>query len=201
MLEKRLVFTPSMNRVAVYTLSLVFGFFQALQCFPVALIGGQLPSHARVEEGDFVQHIIGQIYFLRQGWHSPLLLDQKLDAPFGTNIAMTDNIPLEALLLKIIHPLFPDMLQGITLYLALCWTMQPVCAVFALRSLGEKRLLPALAAAVFAACFPTFLCRIGHAALCGQWILLLAIGLYFRATRPDAGSGPIWLLASGFWLF
>ncbi|AQS90378.1 hypothetical protein A0U94_04695 [Gluconobacter albidus] len=73
--------------------------------------------------------------------------------------------------------------------------MQPVCAVFALRSLGEKRLLPALAAAVFAACFPTFLCRIGHAALCGQWILLLAIGLYFRATRPGAGSGPIWLLA------
>ncbi|MFT9366258.1 MAG: DUF6311 domain-containing protein [Gluconobacter sp.] len=192
MSEKRPVLKPSTNRFAVYTLSLVFGLFQALQCFPLALIRGKLPGHA---SGDLVQHIIGQIYFLRQGWHWPLLLDQRLGAPAGTNIGLTDSIPLEALLLKVIHPLFPDMLQGIILYLALCWTLQPVCAVFALRSLGEKRLLPALAAAVFASCFPTFIFRIGHAALCGQWILLLAIGLYFRATRTGAGSKPVWLLA------
>ena len=193
--EKRLTLKPSTNRFIVYTLSLVFGLFQALQCFPFALIGGKLPSNVQTGREDFIQHIIGQIYFLRQGWHWPLLLDQKLDVPSGTNIALTDSIPLEALLLKIAHPVFPNMLQGIVLYLALCWTLQPVCAVFALRSLGEKRLLPALAAAVFAACFPAFIFRIGHAALCGQWILLLAIGLYFRATRPGAGSGPVWLLA------
>ncbi|OUI80951.1 hypothetical protein HK22_04515 [Gluconobacter sp. DsW_056] len=195
MFEKRLTLTPSMNRIAVYTLSLVFGLFQALRCFPMALIRGQVPTYAQTGREDFIQHIIGQIYFLRQDWHWPLLVDQRLNVSPGTNIALTDSIPLETLLLKIVHPFFPDMLQGITLYLALCWTLQPVCAVFALRSLGEKRLLPALAAAIFAACFPTFLFRIGHAALCGQWILLLAIGLYFRGTRPGAGPGPVWLLA------
>lgn len=184
-----------MNRLTAYTLSLAFGLFQALQCFPVALIRGKIPAYAQSGNEDFFQHIIGQIYFLRQGWHWPLLMDQRLDAPAGTNIALTDSIPLEALLLKIVHPLFPDMLQGITLYLALCWTLQPVCAVFALRSLGEKRLLPALAVAVFSACFPTFLFRLGHAALCGQWILLLALGLYFRATQPGAGRQPVWMLA------
>ena len=190
--EKRRILKPSTNRFAAYTLSLAFGLFQALQCFPLALIRGKLPRSA---SGDFVQHIIGQIYFLQQGWHWPLLLDEQLGASPGTNIGLTDSIPLEALLLKVVHPFFPGMLQGIVLYLALCWTLQPVCAVFALRSLGEKRLLPAFAAAVFASCFPAFVFRIGHAALCGQWILLLAIGLYFRATRTGAGSGPVWLLA------
>ncbi|MBS1102943.1 hypothetical protein JK202_07915 [Gluconobacter sp. Dm-62] len=180
----------------IYTLSLLFGLFQALQCFPLSLIGGQVPASVQTDHGDFLQHIIGQIYFLREGWHWPILMDQQLDAPSGTNIALTDSIPLEALFLKVVHPLFPNMMQGITLYLALCWTLQPVCAVFALRSLGEKRLLPAITIAVLSACFPTFLNRIGHAALCGQWILLLAIGLYFRATRPGAGRGPVWILAA-----
>ncbi|MBF0859892.1 hypothetical protein HKD24_11780 [Gluconobacter sp. LMG 31484] len=193
--EKRLIPGPFTNRFPAYALSLIFGLFQALECFPLSLIQGRIPAALQDGRDDFFQHIIGQIYYLQQGWHWPLLMAWRLDAPAGTNIAMTDSIPLEALLLKLVHPLFPDMLQGVTLYLALCWTLQPVCAVFALRSLGEKRLLPALAVAVFSACFPTFLVRLGHAALCGHWILLLAIGLYFRATRPGAGPRAVRILA------
>lgn len=187
--------TPSTSRFVAYILSLVFGLFQALRCFPFQLIKGQVPASIQESHGDFLQHIIGQIYFLHQHWHWPLLLDQRLGAPPGTSIAMTDSIPLEALILRLVHPLFPHLTQGITLYLTLCWTLQPVCAVFALRSLGEKRLFPALAVAVFSSCFPTFLFRLGHAALCGHWILLLAIGLYFRATQPGASRRPVWLLA------
>jgi len=193
--EKRLALSPSINRFLAYILSLIFGLFQALKCFPMSLIQGHAPAFVRDSRDDFFQHIIGQIYYLRQGWQWPLLIAWRLDAPAGTNIAMTDSIPLEALLLKLVHPLFPHILQGVTLYLALCWTLQPVCAVFALRSLGEKRLLPALAMSVFSACFPPLLARLGHAALCGHWILLLAIGLYFRATRPGTGFGPVWMLA------
>ncbi|KXV44017.1 DUF6311 domain-containing protein [Gluconobacter roseus] len=195
MSEKRLVLRPSTNRFPAYALSLIFGLFQALTCFPLSLIQGHVPASVQNSRDDFFQHIIGQIYYLQQEWQWPLLTAWRLDAPFGTNIAMTDSIPLAALLLKLVHPLFPNMLQGVTLYLALCWTLQPVCAVFALRSLGEKRLLPALAVGVFSACFPTFLARLGHAALCGHWILLVAIGLYFRATRPGADSRPVWVLA------
>ncbi len=151
---------------------------------------------AQAARGDVIQHMIGQAYFLRQDWHLPLLVADRLVAPAGTNIAMTDSIPLEALFLKALHIFFPGMQQGITLFLALCWCLQPICAVFALRSMGEKRLLPAIAVSLLSACFPTFLARTSHTALCAHWILLLAIGLYFRAVQPQGSSKPTWVLAA-----
>ncbi|MFT8483786.1 DUF6311 domain-containing protein [Gluconobacter oxydans] len=141
--------------------------------------------------------MIGQAYFLKQDWHWPLFVADRLVSPAGTNIAMTDSIPLEALLLKSVHIFFPGVQQGITLFLAVCWFLQPVCAVFALRAMGEKNLLPAISISLLSACFPTFLARINHSALCAHWILLLALGLYFKALELQNRGRfwPLWLLA------
>lgn len=174
-----------------YGIAFAFGLFLALKNFPLPLIEGMAPEYFKAGFGDFYQHAAGQLYFLREGWHWPLLTVEKLNAPGGTNIAMTDSIPLEAILLKLLHPLFPNVQQGITLFLALCYTLQPVCAVFALRSMGERRLIPAIAVAVLTACFPTYLARIGHAALCAHWIILLALGLYFRCTSDKPSNSAL----------
>ncbi len=70
-----------------------------------------------------------------------------------------------------------------------------MAAVYALRGMGERGLVAALAVAAMASAMPTFLLRTGHAALDGHFLLLLALGLYGRATRAAPGAGPVVALA------
>ncbi|APH58507.1 DUF6311 domain-containing protein [Granulibacter bethesdensis] len=97
-----------------------------------------------------------------------------------TAVSLTDSIPLTILLAKLFQPWLPKGFETVTIWLTLCWILQPVAAIYALRGLGEKRRLPALAIAVMAVSMPTFIFRIGHAALCGHFLILLMVGLYFR---------------------
>ncbi len=154
----------------------------ALSVFPwVALLpslGDDFPRPT-----DAMQHIIGQRYFIFTPWAWPLLDVPRLGAPEGTNIALTDSIPLFALLLKLIRGMLPVGFHGIYLWIALCWTVQPAAAVFALRSAGERRLVPAICVAVIAASTPTLLFRMQHAALSSHFLILAALGLYFRIRR------------------
>ena len=145
---------------------------------------------------DFASHVVGQRYFLRDGWHWPLLVAQRLDAPRGTNIALTDSLPLLALLLKPFAAFLPSGFQAVTVWLVISWAMQPVAAVFALRSAGERRVLPAIAVAALASTLPSFLMRMPHAALAGHFTLLLMLGLYLRAVHPGRHAAR-WLACAG----
>ena len=166
-----------------YPFALLLGVATVAGVFPRWALLGQLPAGLPPRD-DFIQHVVGQLYFLSQPWHWPLLVDRRLDTPAGgVNIAFTDSIPLVAVLGKLLHPLLPGIRQYVTLYQVLAWLAQPVAAVFALRSTGERRLLPAAAAAMLAASLPTFLFRLWHAALDGQFVLLVLLGLYLRIVR------------------
>ncbi|APH53438.1 Hypothetical protein GbCGDNIH9_0215 [Granulibacter bethesdensis] len=123
------------------------------------------------------QHIVGQWYFLAEPWNWPPLVSHRMA---DTAVSLTDSIPLTILLAKLFQPWLPKGFETVTIWLTLCWMLQPVAAIYALRGLGEKRLLPALAIAVMAISMPTFIFRIGHAALCGHFLILLMVGLYFR---------------------
>ncbi len=133
--------------------------------------------------GDIAVHIIGQRYYVGDSWRWPLLVAKPLVAPDGTNIAFTDSIPLIAVPMKIFRAFLPPGFHSIFLWLALCWIVQPLAVVFALRSTGERRLLPSIAAAIFGVSVPTFIARAGHSALCSHFLILLAIGLYFYIVR------------------
>ena len=176
-------------RLGSYGAAFAIGVLLTVRTFPHwALIGG-LPPGAP-PRADFAQHVIGQLYFLSQPWDFSLprlLLDRALGPPPGANIALTDSIPLLAILAKLARPLLPPVAppvaQVITLYQAAAWVLQPVAAVFALRSAGERRIAPALGAAIMAASMPTFLYRLWHAALSGHFLLLAMLGLELRIVR------------------
>lgn len=178
-----------------YLFAVVLGAVIVAVNFPLGAIVGRLPGSLAAMGGDFQQHVIGQLYFLQQPWSWDLLFAKKLDAPYGVNIAMTDSIPLEAILLKILHPLFPDVQQGVSIFLALCWFLQPVTAVFAIRAAGCRRLLTDISAALFASFLPTFLNRFGHVALSAHWLFLLSVGLYFQSVRVERNTVYVWLFA------
>ena len=150
---------------------------------------------------DTGQHIIGQRYFILDQWRIPPLETQLLRWPEGTNIALTDSIPLLAIPAKLLKRVLPPGFHTIFWFLAIAWCLQPVAAVYALRSAGEKRLLPSFAVSVIALSLPTLLQRglRPHESLCGHFLILVAIGLYFRISRGSklaAWLGAPALLAS-----
>ncbi len=146
--------------------------------------------------GDAAQHAIAQRYLIADAWRWPPTLAANLDTQQGgLNTAFADSIPALALTLKALRPLLPEGFHGVGLFYGLAWLLQPVAAVFALRSAGEKRLLPALGIALAASAMPAWIGRFGHAALCGHFLLLLGLGLYLRLLR--APSARLWVGAVG----
>lgn len=176
-----------------YAGALLIGVTLLATTFPIDFLLGTRHL-AQPPQGDIAQHIVGQRYFLADAWRWPAFQVPSLFAPQGTNIAFVDAIPLLAVPLKLAAPLLPPAFHGIGLWFAIAWLLQPVAAVWCLRGAGERRLLPALAVALAAASMPAWWDRFVHAALCGQFLILLALGLYLRLVAPS-GRSP-WALAA-----
>lgn len=168
---------PAWYGPASYGLAWLLGLAAALTTFPLSHI---LPNGTHGLVGDMLQHAIGQIYFLHEPWGWPLLSVHSVMPPAGTSLIFFDAIPLLALPLKLLAPFLPPGFHGIGLWHAIAWSLQPVAAVYCLRGAGERRLVPALAIAILSLSLPAWWWRFSHAALTGHFLILLALGLYFR---------------------
>jgi hypothetical protein len=181
--------------------ALLIGLAFAAWLFPRRLL---FPAdyYEMASSGDAAHQIIGQRYFLLDEWRNPLLETKLLRWPRGVNIAFTDSIPLIALPAKLMRRILPPGFHAIFLFLALAWILQPIASVFALRSAGARRLVPSLALAVIAISMPTLLYRsgLGHEALCAHFLILFAIGIYFRICSGSNAAlwaaPPVLLVAS-----
>ncbi len=162
----------------------------AILLFPVDFIA---PGNGRDWHlaGDAAQHAIAQRHFLADVWRaSPLEVGTLL----GLNLAFLDGIPALALPIKAFVPQLPEGFHAIGIFYALAWLLQPFAAVWALRGAGVRGFWPAIAVAVLALSMPAFLMRFGHAALTGHFVILAALGLYFRLLR----DARWWALAVPF---
>ena len=169
--------------VAAYLLALVLGLGVTAYMFPrQAVFATDIRVHP-VHGYDAAVNVYGQRYFTKDSWHWPLLRVSKLGTPEGTNVAFTDGIPLAEIVVKLSRRFLPSDFHSVYLWLALCWVAQPLAAVFALRNVGERRLLPNLAVAVIAVSMPALVPPFVHAALCSHFLILIALGLYFRISR------------------
>ena len=184
---------PPGQRWLGYLFALAAGIGLVLSVFPSdLLLSGNVPD-ARLS-GDVADHVIGQRAFLMDAWHWPPLQTTMLNWPTGLNIAMTDSNPLVSLLLKPFSLMLPDGFSAIQIWLAFAYLVQPVAAVFALRSAGETRLVPAAAVALFSVAMPTLLYRHTHSALSAHFVILVALGCYFRMVRGAPGRVVLPLL-------
>src|SRR5437868_11450027 len=130
--------------ILAYSLALVVGLSVTLYVFPLRVIFASDSFDHPVLGMDAAVHVIGQRYFIQAQWSWPLLVVKSLVPPDGTNVAFTDSIPLIALVTKVFRHLLPKGFTSVFLWLAICWILQPIAAVFALRSAGERRVLPSL---------------------------------------------------------
>lgn len=147
-------------------------------------LAGHAVAYGRFLARDPVQHLTGQLYFLHQPWHWPLFRVDRLAG--GVSIALTDSIPLAALLLKLAHPAVPWMQQSLGPYLAFAIVLQPVAAVYALRGTARFDVVSAFAVAVMPELMAPLLFQTMEEALGGHYPILLALSLSLRLGRDVA---------------
>lgn len=184
---------PVLARLLAYGMALALGTLFVAGLFPAAVLI-QADYRGVAQWGDRAQGMIAQRYFLAAPWGWPLL---QVDALAGVNVGLTDSLPLALLLLKPFRSLLPPGFYLQEIWIALVWLLQPVAAVFALRSAGV-RTWPGMFAIAMLSLLPTLLARFGHTALCTHALILLAIGIYLRLIRGERGwwvSAPLLLIS------
>ncbi|HTR15644.1 MAG TPA: DUF6311 domain-containing protein [Acetobacteraceae bacterium] len=176
-----------------YAFALAIGVAMVAMRMPVAAILGT-GAMWTAPSGDLAQSLTGHLALQMDAWRFPPLVASYLFWPHGLSVAMTDSNSLMSLLAKLLSSLTGH--SGINLlgiWFALCWGLQPVAAVYALRGLGRFGPGSCVAAALLAAWFPALLYRVGHINLCGHFLILAALGLVFRALLDPAR--PVWARA------
>lgn len=147
-------------------------------------------------KADWAQHYSGWVMFRHSAWHWPPGSMPELWYPIGTSIVYTDSLPLLALLLKPFSGWLSEPFQYIGLWLAVNCILQGGFAALLVAKF-ERRASVVLAGAALFVFAPVFIDRIGHDTLTTQWLLLAAMGLYFRApgrAGPLREAWPWWLL-------
>lgn len=149
-------------------------------------------------DSDPAQHLIGARYFLADAWRWPLLDLPNLGTPQGSNLTMTDSIPLAALLAKLLKPVLPEWPDYFGPWLWLCFTLQAAGFAAIARALGVRERWAIVGVGLLGLASPVLLFRTAHIALCSQFVLLFPIALYWRYSRLRATPLPFLLIAA--WL-
>jgi hypothetical protein len=185
--------TVSGDRWIAYLIALIVGVLGVAYLMPLpAVLGtGALWTSP---SGDLAQNLTGHLAFQSPGWSMPLLLAPTLFWPHGLSIGMTDSNPLVSLLAKLLAELRGHPANLLGFWFAACWLLQPIAAVYALRGMGSRNAAAAFAASVIAATFPALLFRVMHINLCGQFLLLVSLGLALRMMRRPSLVARHWIL-------
>ena len=151
----------------------------AVVTFPLGVLDGSA-TFWRYPKSDFAEHIIGGRYFIADAWRWPLLIVPDLGPPPGTNIGMTDSIPIAALVAKLLRDWYGYLRPYLPIWIFLCYLLQgPACAI-GLYVLGVRNVAALILGGLIAVFTPILLIRFGHAALCAQFLLLLGLALHLR---------------------
>ena len=149
-------------------------------------------------DSDPAQHLIGARYFLADQWRWPLLDLPSLGTPQGSNLTMTDSIPLAALLTKLLKPILPEWPDYFGPWLLLCFSLQAAGFAAIARALGVRERWAIVGIGLLGLASPILLFRTAHIALCSQFALLFPLALYWRYSRLRAT--PLPFLSMAAWL-
>jgi len=127
---------------------------------------------------DWGAHYLGWYFYINEPWHFPLGEIHKLFYPVGTNVGMTDSIPLLAIFFKLFDAFLPEDFQYIGMWLLSCHLL---AAYFTIRlfKLFEVNQIITFIAVLFIAANPVLIYRGMHPAICSHWLLIASIYLYF----------------------
>jgi hypothetical protein len=133
---------------------------------------------------DWASHYLGWAFYRDSPWHFPLGDLDGYNYPLGTNLGLTDSIPLMAIFLKPFSFLLPQNFQYFGLWLLLCLFLNGYYALRILRLYKINEILVWLF--VFLVLInPVIIYRQIHPALCAHWLFIGSLFLYLSPTTKD----------------
>lgn len=181
--------------------SLTLGISFAIATFGLPFILGTT-SFWQTEVDDVTQYIAGFNMYFTAPWQYPLLSFNSLNYPQGTSATFVDAIPLYALLLKLLLPASLAPFNPYGFWVALCFTLQAICAWWISRELRVSSWGFLISLVVVFLVSPALMARLGHISLMSHWIILFALGLYIRSCRTQSMQAMAWaaLLIPAFYV-
>lgn len=124
------------------------------------------------------QHFTGWHMFRHEAWTLPLGVVRSFGYPVGTSVALTDAIPIAAILLKPFSGILPADFQYLGLWLLGSFVLQGVFGALLVSTITRRLAIQLLGATLFVLS-PLVVHSIGQAALAAQWQVVAALWLYF----------------------
>ncbi|MGI6246016.1 MAG: DUF6311 domain-containing protein [Pseudochelatococcus sp.] len=197
----KMIPTGGASGPAGLVLSALFGFAFAFYLTPEGYIAGTA-GYWQNQIEDIAQYQSGFTAYLHAPWGWPLLSIPSLDWPHGTVVTFVDAIPVMALTLKAAALVVPVPENPFGYWLLFCYMMQGVAAWFAISQIRPGNWAALGLAVFFCVLMPSLAARMGHLALQAHFLLIFALGLYFRSMRRERALIVGWslLLAASFYI-
>ena len=126
---------------------------------------------------DYSYHYLAWEYFKDTPWTWPLGRIEGYAYPMYNSVMYTDSIPLLAFMFKIVRNFLPADFQYFGIWYYLCYLLNGFLGIGIARRIGFSRLDSWLVSIFFFGAV-VLVARFGHAALCGQWLLLWCLYLF-----------------------
>lgn len=135
-----------------------------------------------IRGSDLSYHYLAWEYFKDSPWSWPPGKLVGYAYPMYNSVMYTDSIPLLAFLFKSIRGILPIDFQYFGIWYALCFILNSWFGLALMKEAGWQRSFRWLIAPFFAGAV-VLVARFGHAALCGQWVLLYVLLIYLKTNK------------------
>ena len=127
---------------------------------------------------DPLMNYFGWVFFRQSPWSFPVGLNPNYGLSISSSIAFSDSIPFFAFIFKLLTKILPENFQYLGLWILLCFVLQALIARQLIALFTSNFYIQILGLPLFLF-YPPLISRIGlHAALLGQFLVLMAIYLY-----------------------
>lgn len=137
---------------------------------------------------DLKQHYLGFCHFRNTPWHFPIGLIDTLSMPYSMSIVYTDSIPIFALIFKVFNGILPVHFQYFGFFGLLCYMMMGMLSPVLIRRFSDKKTVCIGGSLFFILSFPILHRMFYHTALSAQWIIILALIVWFYNDISDLNN-------------
>ncbi len=139
----------------------------------------------------------GYYWFVQDAWRWPLLHFVQANGAAGANAALSDCVPILALVAKIIRSLTGSVVDLCPLWVVLSFALNAAALATFVRALGQRSIAAAVLAGAMGALAPVIHHCFGHLSHTAHWIFIFSFAVYaaWRAGQRGAISAGVLLVA------
>ena len=180
----------------------LFGTLLGAVCF-LAVYGAKIlnPTYddwLLLGDMDLRQHYIGFCHFRQSRWQFPIGLIETLSYPKSMSVIYTDSIPILAVLFKLFAYVLPVRFQYFGLAGLISFMLMGGLSCLLLARFCDNKIAIVIYSIFFILSYPVIQRMYYHTALAAQWILILALDLWFYQEELAAKRRVVYWSLMGF---